>query len=333
LYFRDIFSRRLLAVALLALAPARASGQAPDSSSLRATRLGLDASYGRPEHSVFSGNTSVVPFVSEHWQVGLSPSWEVDGGARNYYLAGVADAIVNYVWLDDNGSGPYAGAFMSQRGASFAPGYGVYGLQAGWLRFLSPSVALRGELRLRRYSNAISSPSADLIVAFDPYLFGRGARHLTTLPSFGVFDATLLADYSMRPVHSLRINTTFAPFVTRWFQAGATANVQFAFFRSSGTHAFEVFGRGYLPVDTRVVPFADVFVSNASVGMSNSTVGSAGGRAGVRSYLTTGVALDLAVQWRRYDSELVGADIFTPAPERTLRATLTTQFRAVRARD
>jgi hypothetical protein len=333
LYFRDIFSRRLLAVALLALAPARANGQVLDSSARRATRVGLDASYGRPEHSVFSGNASVVPFVSEHWQVGLSPSWEVDGGVKNYYLAGVAEAIVNHVWLDDNGSGPFAGAFMSQRGASFAPSYGVYGLQAGWLRFLSPSVALRGELRLRRYSNAVSSPSADLIVAFDPYLFGRGARRLTTLPSFGVFDATLLADYSMRPVHSLRINTTFAPFVTRWLQAGATANVQFAFFRSSGTHAFELFGRGYLPVDTRVVPFADVFVSNASVGMSNSTVGSAGGRAGVRSYLTTGVALDLALQWRRYDSELVGANVFTPAPARTLRATLTTQFRAMRARD
>jgi hypothetical protein len=39
------------------------------------------------------------------------------------------------------------------------------------------------------------------------------------------------------------------------------------------------------------------------------------------------------VQWRRYDSEMVGANIFRPAPERTVRATLTTQFRAARARD
>jgi len=298
-----------------------------------AARVGLDAIYGRPDYSVFSGSASVVPFVNEHWQVGVSPTWEVAGGARTYYVTGLADAVVNYAWLGDQASGPYIGAFLSQRGASFSPGYGVYGVQAGWLRFLSPSVALRGELRLRQYSNGQSPASADLVVAFDPYLFGRETRRLTSLPSLGVFDATLLADYSMRPSHSLRINSTIAPFVNRWLQAGATADVQFAFFRSSGTHTYELFGRGYLPVDTRIVPFADAFVSNASVGMSNGTMGSHGVRAGVRSYLTAGVALDLAMQWRQYDSENLGTDVFTPAPERTLRASLTTQFKAVRDRN
>jgi hypothetical protein len=53
----------------------------------------------------------------------------------------------------------------------------------------------------------------------------------------------------------------------------------------------------------------------------------------VRSYLTAGVALDLAMQWRQYDSENFGSDVFTPVSERTLRATLTTQFRAVRSRN
>jgi hypothetical protein len=296
-------------------------------------RVGLDATYVRPDYSVFSGSASVVPFVSEHWQVGVSPTWEVAGSARRYYVTGLADAVVNYAWLGDKASGPYIGATVAQHGASFSPGYGVYGAQVGWLRFLSPSVALRGELRLREYSNGQSPPTADLVVAFDPYLFGRETRRLTALPSFGVFDATLLADYSMRPTHSLRINTTVAPFLNRWLQAGATADVQFAFFRSSGTHAYELFGRGYLPVDTRLVPFADAFVSNASIGMSNRTMGSHGARAGVRSYLTAGVALDLAMQWRQYDSENFGSDVFTPVSERTLRATLTTQFRAVRSRN
>jgi len=45
------------------------------------------------------------------------------------------------------------------------------------------------------------------------------------------------------------------------------------------------------------------------------------------------VALDLAMQWRQYDSENLGTDVFTPAPERTLRASLTTQFKAVRDRN
>ena len=341
MYFRGLLPRRLVAVALLPLASIDAKAQSCDSTAIRrpvrnvvgAVRVGLDATYGRPDYSVFSGSASVVPFVSEHWQVGVSPSWEVAGGVRSYYVTGLADAVVNYAWLGDKASGPYVGAFVSQRGASFSPGYGVYGVQAGWMRFLSPSVALRGELRLRKYSNAQSPPTADLVVAFDPYLFGRETRRLTTLPSFGVFDATLLADYSMRPAHTLRINTTVAPFLNRWLQAGATANVQFAFFRSSGTHAYELFGRGYLPVDARIVPFADAFVSNASIGMSNRTMGSHGARAGVRSYLTAGVALDVAMQWRQYDAENLGTDVFTPAPERTLRATLTTQFKAVRARN
>jgi len=340
-YSRGLLPRRLLAVAILALASVDANAQSRDSIAIRrpvrdvvgAVRVGFDATYGRPDHSVFSGSASVVPFVSEHWQVGVSPTWEVAGGARSYYVTGLADAIVNYVWLGDKASGPYVGAFVSERGASFSPGYGVYGVQAGWLRFLSPAVALRGELRLREYSDGQSPTTADLVVTFDPYLFGRERRRLTALPSFGVFDATLLADYSMRPSHALRINTTVAPFLNRWLQAGATANVQFAFFRSSGTHAYELFGRGYLPVDTRVVPFADAFVSNASIGMSDRTMGSHGARAGVRSYLTAGVALDLAMQWRQYNSENLGTDVFTPAPERTVRATLTTQFKAVRARN
>ena len=207
-------------------------------------------------------------------------------------------------------------------------------LQAGWLRFLSPSVALRGEFRLRRQYGVSQSPTAtDLVVAIDPYLFARATRRLSTLPSFGVFDATLFADYSLRPAHALRINSSVAPFLTSWLQAGATANVDFAFYRSSGTHTFELFGRGYLPVDTRVVPFADAFVGNASIGMSDQTMGNHGARAGVRGYLTPGVALDLAVQWRRYDSESLGAGTITPLPERTLRVTLTTQFRAMRARN
>jgi hypothetical protein len=321
--------RRLLAGVLFALGTLAARSNAQDTTQSLAgsTRVALDVSYMRPQYSLFRGSGAVVPFVNDHWQVGFSPNWEIDGGVQRYYYSGGAEAVANYFPLGGGISEPYIGAFASQYGASFARASGIYGLQAGWLRFLSPSVALRGEFRYRHYSLNRALDTQELLLAFDPYLFGRATRNLTTLPSLGVFDASLFADYTMRPTHSLAVNATFAPFLTRWLQAGSSANMLFAFYRSSGSHQLELFGRGYLPVDTRVVPFAEAFVGNESMGESYQTVGSHGTRAGVRTYLAPGVALDLAMQWRTYNGDYP----LLPAPNRTFRATLTTQFRARRA--
>ena len=322
--------RRLVAGVLFALGALAAKSNAQDTTQSLAgsTRVALDVSYMRPQYSLFRGSGAVVPFVDDHWQFGFSPNWEIDATARNYYVSGGAEAVANYFPLGGGFSQPYVGVVASQYGASFAPGSGVYGFQAGWLRFLSPSLALRAEFRYRHYRLDRSLDSQELLLGFDPYLFGRATRDLTTLPSFGVFDASLAADYTMHPLHSLAVNASFGPFLTRWLQAGSSANMVFAFYRSSGSHQLELFGRGYLPVDTRIVPFAEAFVSNESVGESYETVGSHGTRAGVRTYLTPGVALDLAIQWRTYDGQIP----LLPEPNRTLRATLTTQFRARRAR-
>jgi hypothetical protein len=326
-----VLHRRLLAGVLSALGTLAARSNAQDTTRSLAgsTRVALEVAYMRPQYSLFRGSGAVVPFVNDHWQFGFSPTWEIDGGVKHYYLSGGAEAVANYFPLSSRTSQPYFGVVASQYGASFAPGSATYGLQVGWLRFLSPSVALRTELRFRHYRLDRALDSQELLVAVDPYLFGRATRSLTTLPSFGVFDASLVADYTMRPLHSLAVNGTFAPFLTRWLQAGSSANMLFAFYRSSGSHQLEVFGRGYLPVDTRVVPFGEAFVDNESVGESYQTVGSHGTRAGVRTYLTPGVALDLAIQWRTYDS---GSPLVRE-PNRTFRATLTTQFRAQRARE
>ncbi|HKW48265.1 MAG TPA: hypothetical protein VJN70_12505 [Gemmatimonadaceae bacterium] len=323
--------RRLLAGVLFALGTLSAESNAQDTTQSLAgsTRVALDVSYVRPRYSLFRGSAAVVPFLNDHWQVGVSPTWEVDGGVQHYYVSGGGEVVANYFPRGGGPSQPYVGVFGSQYGASFATGSGIYGLQAGWLRFLSPSVALRSEFRYRHYSLDRALDTEELLVAFDPYLFGVASRSLTALPSFGVFDATLVADYTMRPQHSLAVNATLAPFLTRWLQAGSSANVLFAFSSSSGSHQVELFGRGYLPLDVRLVPFGEVFVGNESVGESYETVGSRGTRAGVRTYLTPGVALDVAIQWRTYS----GGSPLIPEPNRTIRATLTTQFRARRARE
>lgn len=322
--------RRLLAGVLFALGIFAAKSNAQDSTRSLAgsTRVALAVTYMHPQYSLFRGGGAFVPFVNDHWQFGVSPSWEIDGGGQHYYFSGGAEAIANYFPLAGGRSQPYLGAFASQYGASFAPGSGIYGVQVGWLRFLSPSVAVRSEFRYRHYRLDGALDTQELLVAFDPYLFGRESRSITTLPSFGVFDASFSADYVMRPSHSLAVTATFAPFLTRWFQTGTTANMLFAFYRSSGSHQLELFGRGYLPIDTRMVPFGEAFVDNESVGESYETAGSHGARAGMRTYLAPGVALDLAIQWKSYD----GVYPLMAEPNRTFRATLTTQFRARRAK-
>jgi hypothetical protein len=318
--------RRLLAGVLFALGTLAGESNAQDTtqSLVGTARVALDVAYMHPQYSRFRGSGAVVPFVDDHWQVGFSPNWEIDGGLRHAYYSGGGEAVANYFPLGGGTSQPYVGAFASQYGASFSPGSGIYGLQAGWLRFLSPSVALRAEFRYRHYRLDRTLDSEELLVAFDPYLLGRATRSLTTLPSFGVFDASLIADYTMHPLHSLAVNATFAPFLTRWLQAGSSANMLFAFYRSSGSHELELFGRTYLPIDTRIVPFAEAFVGNESIGESYETVGSHGTRAGFRTYLTPGVALDCAVQWRTYDGQIP----LLPEPNRTVRVALTTQFQA-----
>ena len=305
--------RRLLAGVLFALGTLASESNAQDTTRSLAgsTRVALDVAYTRPGYSVFRGNGAVIPFVNDHWQVGLSPTWEVDGGIQRYYYSGGAEAVANYFPFSSGDWLPYVGAFASQRGASFNPGAGSYGVQTGWLHFLSPSIAFRGEFRLLHDATT----SEHVVLGFDPYLFGGANHRLTALPAFGVFDVNLFADYTIRATQSLAVGATLAPFVTRWLQAGATANMLFAFYRSSGSHTFELFGRGYLPFDSRVVPYAEAFVDNESIGESYQAVGSHGARTGLRTYLTPGVALDVALQW---------------APQRTLRATLTTQFRARR---
>jgi hypothetical protein len=330
--------QRLLAGVLVALGslPAKSNAQDTIQTLVGSTRVALDLSYMRPVYSYFRGSGAALPFINDHWQAGLSPTWEVDGGVQHYYLSGGAEAVANYYPVSSGRWLPYVGAFASQRGATFATGNGTYGVQAGYLHFLSPSLAFRSEFRFRHSDVGAASNSEDVLVSLDPYLFGRANRRLTALPAFGIFDVNLFADYTLRPTHSLAVNATLAPFLTRWLQAGSTANMVFAFYRSSGSHVLELFGRGYLPVATRVVPFAELFVGNESLGQSYQTLGSHGTRAGLRTYLTPGVALDLALQWRTYDTETMGpskSSTSTPPPNRTFRATMTTQFRARRARD
>ena len=339
------FSRareRAFAVAVISLGLAASTAQSQDSARVRtesfvgSALVALDATYQRPGGgSDFQGRLTFAPFVDSHWQLGFSPTWASFSDSTNHSSVGTVAVSANYLPLDGNVSRPYLGAYLSEGGTT-GSGYGVFGLQAGWLRFLTPSSALRAEFRFRTYSTA-RFESDELLLALEPYLFGRAVQRATSLPGFGAFDVSLLADYTMRPSKSLFFDAAAAPFLTRWLQVGGIVNYErysatgwprlssgatlFPFGFAENAHHFELFSRGYLPIQTRLVPFADAFVANESFGYSS--FGSAGARLGVRSYLSAGVALDAAYQWRRF-----GDVSFLPRDERTLRIGFMTQFRA-----
>ena len=309
------------------------------ASLVGSTRIAFDATYDRPNDdsdppvSLFGGTAAAVRFVSPHWQLGVNPSWEwVSQGSRRYY-SGAAVLSANYLPLTGDVSRPYLGVTLLQGGATHASGFGAWGVQGGWIHFLSPAVALRAEARYREYSGSARLEIADVLLTFDPYIFGRANEPVTKLPGLGVFDAIVFADYQYRPTHTGTLDASVAPFLTRWLQVGTTANFSFYFDASDGAHYIELFGRGYLPISTRVLPFAEFFGANESLSGSNGVSNrSHGERGGVRTYLTSGVALDVALQWRRFPAQQQGKVVFAGRDERSIGATLTTQFRVARPR-
>ena len=311
-------------VPILALAQDSSLADTSPPGLTHTARVYFDAYYMalRPvpwavEHMTY-GDATFAPFTSDHSQVGVSPFWQlIQRTDAAHDLSGSASLIANYVFREGTRSRPYAGVFV-QRGNSFE----TFGLQAGWLRFLTPSVALRTEARYRHTSYAGRDDSYDLLIRFDPYLFGRANQSLRSLPGFGAVDLNFAADYAVQatsPVaHALSVNGLLAPFITRWLQTGTDG---WLFYDGVQQHQIELFGRAYLPIDTRLVPFTEVFISNET-----NTEDSHGARAGLRMYLTRGVAFDAAFEWRNYQPFRDKQFAFAIPESRLLHAGLTTQL-------
>jgi hypothetical protein len=202
------------------------------------------------------------------------------------------------------------------------PSYNEVGVQGGWLQFLTPQAALRGELDFRRYSPAPHVETYDVVVALEPYLFGRAAERLTTLPGLGTFDVSFLADYNIQPARRVTVDATGAPFLTQWLQVGGTGQYTRFFEPVDSYYSLDAFARVYLPLSTRVLPFADGFVGEESSGAPGETEGSHGARAGIRTYLVRGVALDASMEWRTYAPPMGNSSFLV----RQLRVTLNTQL-------
>ena len=301
------------------------------------TRIGLAASYqpnllsSAPRASLFSASVAVVPIVSDHWEVGVNPILTRASQLGTYYQGTLA-VVANYLLGSGDVSRPYAGGYLSETGATHSRGSAAWGIQAGWLHFLSPTIALRAEARFRQYLGLAHNSTGDVFVTFDPYIRDRANERIEKLPGLGVFDATVIADLELRPGTVGQINGAIAPFLARWLQVGGREMFAFQFDQNEGSHYLELFGRGYLPVDRRIVPFADLYTSVTQQTREVAPDHSHGERVGVRGYLTAGVAMDIAWEWRDYTEGHGGNFVFPPHEERVMTVSLTTQFRAARAR-
>jgi hypothetical protein len=301
-------------------------------SFVGSTRFALDASYQRlatgvPLITASQGSVVFAPIVSQHWQLGVAPSWQFEKQQSNSYYVGTAGLLANYLLGAGEVSRPYVGLFFSETGRTHSKSFHAWGGQAGWLHFLSPAIALRAELIWRRNP---AMTRGDAIVTLNPYLFGRANERFTT-PSLGVIDVAVLADMEVTPERIGFLNSTIAPFLTRWLQIGGSEDLAFFFSQNEGAHELEFFGRGYLPLRTRVMPFAELFTHSSFI-TGEPALRAHGERAGLRTYLAPGVALDLGFEWRDYSVEHLGTSTFRQPEERLLHVGVMTQVRAARAR-
>jgi hypothetical protein len=283
----------------------------------------MDLTYEIPPEGLpkrIEASALFAPFVTQHWQLGISPGMSYQSGGNPGGFYGAAAVMANYFPLARSASGPFAGGYLIEAGGS-ASGYGVVGVQGGWLQFLTPQAALRGELQFSRASGAPRPEAYDVVVALEPYLFGRAAERLTTLPGLGTFDVSFSADYNIHPARQVTVDATVAPFLTKWLQVGGTGQYVRLFEPVDSYHVLDAFVRVYLPLSIRVLPFADGFVGDESSGLPGVTLGSHGARAGIRTYVDRGVSLDASMEWRTYDPTGNSSILV-----RQLRVTLNTQL-------
>jgi lipid A 3-O-deacylase PagL len=308
------------------------SSEVSDSehSVVGSARVSFDTRESFPGHGDWrwSISGSYLPFVSEHWQLGLAPSYDgfaYEGGTVH------ASAVTGQANLTTGGERwrGYVGSWLGVANGTSQPGQTFIGAHVGALRFFAPTSALRAELRWRRSSSEYGLVSVAALLTIDSYIHGR-ASEAPVAPALGTIDVSGYgyAEFQYSRERSLELRV--APFLSSWAQVGAL------FDRTSymgadgrfGAQLTNVFARVYAPLSSRVSPFAHAFVERSSYANGNPDGGpsSYGAMAGVRRCLNAGTALDVGIHWRRHTTNHVG-DIASRIPdETTLQAGIVTQL-------
>lgn len=334
-----------VAFALLACvgwAPVGAQGSAPDSIRpfKGRTRAYLNATaYVEPRH-VVNASGFLMPFVSDKWQVGLAPSYTFtpsgpyNGHSNSLLLAGIANRVITRTERVVSYLGVYGATREAWSSNRDRPGQHFSSQQAGVhggaLYFLTPSAAVRTELRYRDWRDDDERATIDAIVILDPYLWGPGSTSHSQPPSFGALDVALVADAQFQPERQYSIDATVAPFLTTWLQVGTMVSyVRWPQFNYN-FHAIDAFGRLYAPVSSRTMPYVGGLVGNSLYANEPDGLSHYGGTAGVRRFLNPNVALFVEFELLRHGSIDHGSLHFRSPNDATLNARLTTHFPARR---
>lgn len=303
---QDSSPLRAASVSRDSLAASDVTPASPDCPAQRLTgraRISLDASALRLDgggFNTYSVAASAVPFLDEHLQIGIAPSYERFDGAQYTSQNVTTGVTANYVFGGDERWRGYVGGYGSFAAQTNAPSTRVAGAQGGALFFITPAVALRSELRYRENTspNEQRYGSVVALITLDPYVSGTANQVTSVTPGIGVFDLAVLAFHAQySSYHESGISGTIAPYLTRWAQVGATGEADhisdlggLTYYRVRG------FGRGYVPLSTRTQPFVEGFTETSTEGGSDGGLTDYGGALGVREMLNGNAALDFGLR-------------------------------------
>jgi hypothetical protein len=287
--------------------------EAPADRLSGRARVWLDASAERLEKGAFTAygvSASFAPFVTEHLQLGIAPSTRVidpKGGSSLNTLGSTVAA--RYIFGGDRHWRGFVGAFGGVWGGTRMQHSSQVGAQVGALYFLTPALAIRAGVDVRKGEPYFTSgqPRTELLyVALDPYAFGAADDVPVTPAGLGTLDiAGSYAYERLARVSESGISGTVAPYLTRWAQVGASGMADGS---SQGitAHQLRGFGRLYLPLTARTQPFAEGFAETTTYNGEAGGLTSYGGAVGVRRMLNGSVAIDIGVERTLHPREKLG---------------------------
>lgn len=293
------------AVAVAVLPPLTANAQsAADSVPLTARMMVIGTATVRQSRWSQAGiirssalEASARPFVTDHWQLGVTPTYDRVDGPTTGQWGGVA-LLADWGTPIPGGLRAYVGGYASSASASSARTFFRYGWHAGVMRFLSPAAALRAELRDYAGSAPMAiAPERSLVLALEQY-YVRGAPAETSVPTLGSVDVDGIAALYRDPLREGSVDIGVAPFVGRWLQFGGRVHASKFYGLGSGAHNYDGFLRLYWPISPALEPFVGGNLESSTWGSDAGGLSYVDGFVGARHSLQRSMAVDGGVQLR-----------------------------------
>ena len=292
------------------------SRNAPAEKLAGRVRVALSASAVRMDagfYDAYAVNAGFAPFLGEHLQVGISPTWRaLDDNVNPAFQTRGGSVAARYIF----GGDPHWRGFVGVFGGAWSANSNhssQLGAQLGTLYFLTPALAIRAGIDLRRGAPySAGQPRSTLVyVTLDPYAFGAADDVAVAPAGFGTLDIAGSYVYErLARVSESGISGTIAPYLTRWAQIGASGEAD-GTSQEIRAHQLRGFGRIYLPLTVRTQPFAEGFAETSTFNGEDGGLTSYGGEIGMRRMLNANVALDVGVQRTMHPREMLGSGNFT----------------------